>query len=71
MTEEENKIADAKAKLHALAVAMGKPEVDLENLQYNFLENSVMLTNNGNLVGMIHRQVYDALMSRSLESDSE
>jgi hypothetical protein len=71
MTDEQNKIADAKAKLRALAVAIGKPEVDLDNLQYNFLGNSVMLINKGNVVGMIHRQVYDALMSRSLESDSE
>lgn len=62
---------DQKRKLSLLARAIGKCEVDYSKLNYHFLEGSVMLTNNGQLVGMMHRGVYDALMKVDLPSTTK
>ena len=63
MTKQKN----AQDKMMALAKAIGKPKLDYSKLEYKFLENSVLFINNGNLVGIIHRGVYDTLLKAHVE----
>ena len=64
MTEDNN-----KKILATIANAIGKPEVDYTKLHYHFSDNSLMITSEGNLVGIIHRGVYDAIMKQGLDTD--
>ena len=67
MTEEDHN----KNVLLTIANAIGKPEVDYTNLHYHFADNSVMITSEGNLVGIIHRGVYNSIMKQVLEAESD
>jgi hypothetical protein len=66
MTDEHQK------KLTALAKAIGSPqEIDLEKMHYHFLEGSVMVSSEGNLLGMIHRKVWDWVMKSNIDEGND
>lgn len=56
MTEEQ------KLKLLVMAEAFGKPEVEMEKMEHHFIEGSVMFINQGHLVGILNRKIYDSMM---------
>ena len=56
-------------QLRDLAKAIGQPTIDYSTLKYSFMEGSVIFTSEGQLVGMIHRVVYDLIINLKIEGD--
>ena len=75
MSEEINEdhghipTTEQQQSLRDLAKAIAKPTINFSKLKYTFIEGSVIFTSEGHLVGMIHGEVYNAIMMMKLEEE--